>query len=386
MAAEALGLKAFWARLGRLREELSSRGAEAAVVFSPRAIAWLTGYFALVVPQRGGPIAFVPGVEWEAAAQVPTLEEVWRYYEYPGPLPPLSYLAQRLAKLGVKKLLADAPGWGSRYGYQGPALGELLPGVELVVDPGLLARCWQEKSPEEIELLRISGEWADQAHRLLQETLKPGERELSLALSLTARASAEFLQAMAEGYGGFSRGAAPVQVGFISGERTALPHAMSQDRKLEVGDVIITGVAVQVWGYSVELERTLILGEPTSQQARHFSAMLKAQEEGISACGPGVPLREVDRRVRQVLLAEGLGRSLRHHTGHHLGWEGHEPPYIDAFAAGEMRPGQVFPIEPGVYVPGLGVFRHSDTVLITEDGAELLTRYPRDLGSLTVEA
>lgn len=161
---------------------------------------------------------------------------------------------------------------------------------------------------------------------------------------------------------------------------------MSQDRKLEVGDVIITGVAVQVWGYSVELERTLILGEPTSEQARHFSAMLKAQEAGLSACGPGVPLREVDRRVRQVLLAEGLGRSLRHHTGHHLGWEGHEPPYIDAFAAGEMRPGQVFSIEPGVYVPGLGGFRHLDTVLITEDGAELLTRYPRDLGSLTVEA
>lgn len=391
---EVLGRGVFAGRIGRLQAEISAQGVQAAVVFSARAIAWLVGYFALpterpfalVVPEVGGPIAFVPGVEWDAAVQVPTIEEVWRYYEYPGPVPPLSYLARRLLRLGPKKVLCDAPGWGGRWGYRGPALGELLPGVEVAVDPGLVTRHWQRKSREEIELLRVSGKWAVRAHRLLQEALQPGARELSLSLSLTAQASAQFLEAMGPGYGGFSRGAAPVHVGFISGERTALPHAMSLDRELQEGDLIVTGVAVYVYGYSVELERTLILGRPTSVQARYFSTMVEAQEVGISACGPGVPLQEVDRRVRKVLLERGLGRYLRHHTGHHLGWEGHEPPYIDAFSEGEMQPGQVFSIEPGVYVPGLGGFRHSDTVLITEDGAELLTPYPRDLESLAVES
>ena len=393
MAVKGLKQEVFRARLTRLRDHLSTERAEAAVIFSPRAIAWLSGYFALpterpfalVVPRRGGPFAFVPGVEWDAATSCPVIEEVWRYYEYPGPVPPLSYLAHRLGKLGLKSLIVDAPGWGHRWGYQGPGLAELLPKVEIRVDPKLVARNWRRKSPEEIELLRISGEWADRAHRMLQAALRPGARELTLSLSVTARASAEFMREMEEGYGGFSRGAAPVQVGFISGERTALPHAMSRDRRLKRGDVIITGVAVYVWGYSVELERTLILGKPTPEQARYFAAMLRAQQEGLSTCGPGVPLREVDRRVRKVLLAEGLGRYLRHHTGHHLGWEGHEPPYIDAFAAGEMRPGQVFSLEPGVYIPGRGGFRHSDTILITAAGAELLTHYPRDLSSLTVE-
>ena len=393
MAVEAISQEVFRARLDRLREELAARGGEAAVITSPRAIAWLTGYFALpterpfalVVPRSGGAVAFVPGVEWDAASQVPTIEEVWRYYEYPGPVPPLSYLARRLGKLGLKRVIADAPGWGRRWGYQGPSLAELLPQVEIVVDPDLVERNWRGKSPEEIELLRVSGEWADRAHRMLQEALRPGVRELSLSLSLTARASQVFLEAMGEGYGGFSRGAAPVHVGFVSGERTALPHAMSRDRELKRGDVIVTGVAVYLWGYSVELERTLILGPPTPKQARYFSAMVEAQEAGLSACGPGVPLREVDRRVREVLLKRGLGKFLRHHTGHHLGWEGHEPPYIDAFSAGEMRPGQVFSIEPGVYIPGLGGFRHSDTVLITEEGTKLLTHYPRDLKSLALE-
>ena len=391
---EALAQEVFRARIESLQGDLASRGADGAVLFSPRAIAWLAGYFtlpterplALLVPQVGDPCAFVPGVEWDAASGVPTIGEVWRYFEYPGPVPPLSYLAQRLKGLGLKRLIADAPGWGRRYGYEGPRLSELLPGTVVEIDPALVERNWQVKFPEEIELLRVSAEWADRAHRLLQEAIRPGEQELSLSIQVSAQVSQEFLAAMGEGYGGFLRGGTPVSAGIISGARSALPHAMSRDRTLQAGDVLISGVEVKVFGYSVELERTLILGKPTPEQTRFFSAMQRAQEAGLSACGPGVPLREVDRRVRGVLLAEGLGRYLRHHTGHHLGWEGHEPPYIDAFAQGEMRPGQVFSIEPGVYVPGLGGFRHSDTVLITEDGAEVLTRYPRDLRSLTVEA
>lgn len=391
---EALAEAVFHKRIERLRTKLDKRKVHGAVLFSPNTIAWLSGYFfipterpvALVVTRKGEVAAFVPGVEWEAACQASLVEEVWRYFEYPGPVSPLTYLANRLHKLGMRKIVADAPGWGRRYGYQGPTLAELLPQTEIIVDPDLVEGCWRVKSPEEIELLRVSATWADRAHSLLQAALRPGEREFSLSIRVSAQASQAFLREMGEDYGGFLRGGTPVEIGIISGPRTAFPHAMSRDRALERGDVIVSGVGVQVYGYSVELERTLLLGEPTPEQVRYFSAMLAAQEEGLSACGPGVPLREVDRRVRKVLLSQGLGRYLRHHTGHHLGWAGHEPPYIDAFAQGEMEPGQVFSIEPGVYVPGLGGFRHSDTVLITECGAEVLTRYPRDLASLVVEA
>jgi Xaa-Pro aminopeptidase len=186
------------------------------------------------------------------------------------------------------------------------------------------------------------------------------------------------------GYGGHLRGGLPAHVGLISGERTALPHAMSQNREIQPGDLLITGAAADCWGYTSELERTMVVGKPTAEQRRYFSIMLEAQTIGIERSGPGVPLAEVDRAVHDFLVKQGMERFLRHHTGHHLGFAPHEPPFIDRNSGGEMRPGQVFSIEPGIYVPGHGGYRHSDTILITDDGVEVLTDYPRELERLTV--
>jgi Xaa-Pro aminopeptidase len=160
---------------------------------------------------------------------------------------------------------------------------------------------------------------------------------------------------------------------------------MSRNRVIQPGDLLITGAAADIWGYTSELERTMVVAEPTAEQQKYFSIMLEAQQLGIARSGPGTLLAEVDRAVHDFLVKQGMEEFLRHHTGHHLGFMPHEPPFIDRNSPGEMRPGQVFSIEPGIYLPGHGGYRHSDTILITDDGVEVLTDYPRDLESLIIE-
>lgn len=152
------------------------------------------------------------------------------------------------------------------------------------------------------------------------------------------------------------------------------------------GDILITGAGADVGGYSCELERTMILGEPTLKQQRRFGIMMKAQEVAFNALKPGVKCSSVDKAVRKTIKNAGLTGLTRHHTGHGLGLEAHEPPWLDVGSNDLLKPGMIVSCEPGIYELDFGGFRHSDTVLINDDKAEILTYYPRDLESLTIPA
>ncbi|MBI3460220.1 M24 family metallopeptidase, partial [Candidatus Acetothermia bacterium] len=110
------------------------------------------------------------------------------------------------------------------------------------------------------------------------------------------------------------------------------------------------------------------------------------QTVGMEMSGPGVPLAKVDQAVWDVFKKHKVTQYAQHHTGHHLGFEAHEAPFIDRNSEGQMEPGQIYSIEPGVYIPGQAGYRHSDTILITDDGVEMITYYPRDLESLIIDA
>jgi Xaa-Pro aminopeptidase len=153
---------------------------------------------------------------------------------------------------------------------------------------------------------------------------------------------------------------------------------------MRVGDVLVTGASADIGGYSCELERTLILGEPTLKQRKYFEVMVKAQEAALTACSPGVKCSNIDRAAAKVFRKAGLSQLMRHHTGHGVGLEPHEPPWLDIGNDAVLKPGMIVSCEPGIYEPKFGGFRHSDTVLITKDGAEVMTYYPRDLEALTI--
>ena len=170
------------------------------------------------------------------------------------------------------------------------------------------------------------------------------------------------------------------------GRSVATPrsHALAGTLVFQPGDVLVTGASAPVWGYLSELERTLFVGDPTREQERMFEHMVALQDLAFDTIRPGVPCSDVDTAVRAYFEEHELWPNWRHHTGHAIGLRYHEGPFLDSGDDTEIRPGMVFTVEPGLYAPELGGFRHSDTVLVTEDGIEILTYYPRDLESLTI--
>jgi len=139
-----------------------------------------------------------------------------------------------------------------------------------------------------------------------------------------------------------------------------------------------------VWGYQAELERALVIGPPTDRMRGLFDHMLGSREAAFDAIVPGATCADVDGAVMAYFARHDLQRYWRQHTGHGAGLRNHEAPFLDVGDPTPLEPGMVFTIEPGLYDPEVGGFRHSDTVVVTEAGYDLLTDYPSDLESLTL--
>lgn len=164
-----------------------------------------------------------------------------------------------------------------------------------------------------------------------------------------------------------------------SGPNAALPHATAGERIVQAGEVLLLDFGVTVEGYSSDITRTFVMGQANEELAKIYELVKQANAAGRAAAKPGVSGQDVDRAARKVIVDAGYGQYFTHRTGHGLGLEGHEPPYIVEGNTAPLEAGNVFTIEPGIYVPGLGGVRIEDDLLITENGAESLTTYDREL-------
>jgi Xaa-Pro dipeptidase len=341
---------------------------------------------ALVLSAGGEAAMVVPRLEVEHAQQQPGVDRVEHYQEYPGDPRAEGALTRTLEALGIGgRIGADYDGYPWILGYRGPALSELVE-AEVVRVGALVEEQLAIKSAAEVALIRESVRWGNLAHALLQRYTRAGATETEVS----ARATHEATTAMLDAIGPIYRGQQPFFDGASAGYRgqigrgSTIPHALANNVVFQPGDVLVTGAAAPVWGYLSELERTMVLGEPTAEQVRFFAHMAAAQEVAFDAIRPGARCADVDRAVRAYYEEHDLMTYWRHHTGHAIGLRYHEGPFLDTGDATPIEPGMVFTVEPGIYVPALGGFRHSDTVLVTEAGIEQLTYYPRDLEALTI--
>jgi Xaa-Pro dipeptidase len=383
-------------RTSRLAAYAREQELDGIVLFDPMYVLYYVG-FAFVPTER--PMAFVLNADGTGGMLVPRLErehaqanalvsEVADYPEYPGETHPSEALRSLLGKVGLNgRIGADHDGYPWVLGYRGPTLTELV-GTTPVKVTAFIEDQLAIKSAAEIELIRESAKWGNLAHMLLQRYTRPGLTEVEVSQRATNEATLAMLDAIGPIYRAqnpFFEGASAGYRGQI-GRNAAIPHSLTANIVFREGDVLVTGASAPVWGYLSELERTMVIGEPAAEQRVLFDHMVALQDIAFEAIKPGARCSDVDRAVRAYYDEHGLWDYWKHHVGHCIGLRYHEGPFLDIGDDTEIKPGMVFTVEPGLYAAGLGGFRHSDTVAVTDDGIEFLTYYPRDLDSLTLPA
>lgn len=318
------------------------------------------------LPANGTPSIMVPGLEAQklthAAFELTSVtypEDVYKWG---------AAFHEGLSRLGLRP--------GARVGIEPRSLRVLelryieaaLPGVELVSCEVAMAALRARKDAEEVRLMR---EAVDIAQKALDDTLphvKVGvsEREISgrLIANLLARGSG---------------GELPFQPIIAFGANSANPHAVPTDYRAKEGDLILFDWGANKDGYFSDLTRTFALGEPTERCRAIYNAVEAGNRAGREVAAPGTRAGAVDDAARSSITTAGFGAFFTHRTGHGLGLEVHEEPYIRGDNDQILEPGMTFTIEPGVYLNGEGGVRIEDDMLITSDGAESLSTYSRSL-------
>jgi Xaa-Pro aminopeptidase len=393
-AVAAIPAAEFQERRDRLLEQVRLLDASGYVLFDPAYIQYFTGFWFL---SNERPVVFAQSAGGDAAIFVPEFEvartraetgfdRIESYPEYPGLEHPMTILARALADLGLAgTVAADQDGYPGILGYQGPPLSEAT-GASVRSVAAAIERMMARKSANEIALIRESGRWCAHAHRLLQEYTRPGVTEAEASLRAGHDSTLAMLEALGDSFGGQLGSNDGVKAGYRGqiGRRSAWAHAIAHNIEFERGDMLVTETGAPVWGYNAELERAMIIGPPSDEQRRLFDHVVAAQNVAFDALRPGVTCADVDGAVLRYFEDNDLLPHWRQHTGHAIGLRNHEAPFLDIGDHTPIEPGMVFTIEPGLYDDELGGFRHSDTVVVVDDGIELLTSYPSDLESLTL--
>jgi Xaa-Pro aminopeptidase len=237
---------------------------------------------------------------------------------------------------------------------------------EAIDGTDLMAALRMRKSKSEIEALARAAAQADRAMMAGVEVCQPGVTEREVAQEI-ARAFRE-------------DGADEVHATLVaSGPHGAFPHHEAGDRTLTSGDTIVIDIVATLDGYSSDITRMVHLGKPSSDVREVYDTVLKANQAGRGAVRPGARACDVDRATRSVIEEAGYGRYFFHRTGHGLGMDVHEPPWISATNEQVLEPGMVFSVEPGIYLPDRFGIRIEDIVAVTDDGCRCLTGLDRDL-------
>jgi Xaa-Pro dipeptidase len=245
-------------------------------------------------------------------------------------------------------------------------------GIEFIPANSVLASMRVIKDPTEIENIRKAVKIAEAALLATLPQIKIGKTEHEIASELT-------IQLLKAG----SDTIFPFQPIVSSGPNSANPHAVPTERKLGKGDMLVIDWGAAYQGYISDLTRTFAIGEITPKFADIANTIQAANKAGCEAVIPGKPLGSVDDAARVVISKAGYGENFTHRTGHGIGLEGHEEPYVFNANSTKMSPGMCFTVEPGIYLPDIGGVRIEDNVVVTPSGHEILSSLDRKVKVLS---
>jgi Xaa-Pro dipeptidase len=371
-------------RFKRLQELIAESGLDAFIVSSRDSIFYLTGVvyepferpFLIVVRAAGSPSFIVPKLEEEniRGQGYPRVESYW---EYPAP-------DGRQWQDKLFDSLSGAKAIGIEPLFPSSASNELDAFAPAVCD--LVGRLRLVKSPTEIEMIRRAAKYADLG---IERILASAYYNSTIAEGVSRTRGVE-LRIIRE-VDDWEPVSSKVLLVPFAAPRSAQPHSIPEvnDRLKEGSHVAVALTAIN--GYSAECARTFFTSPPSNTMKDAFNAMLGARELALKRLSkPGIRCSELDAEVNAFLDARGFAGKRLHRTGHGIGLGNHEPPWLAEGSDDEIRPGMIVSIKPGVYIPkgdndeDAGGVRHSETVLVTNNGAECLTKYRRNLEDLII--
>jgi len=248
-------------------------------------------------------------------------------------------------------------------------LEEKLHGVEFIPTQDIVEELREIKDIDEIENIKQACALTDKGFEFILKFLKPGVTELEIKAKLENFIRLQNTQISFESIIAF-------------GKNAAIPHHQSSNSKLQTSDLVLLDFGAKVDGYCSDMTRTVFISEPNGEFQKMYNATKEAQEIALdylkTHTKEGFEIKKAAELANNYLKAEGF-KSVPHGLGHGVGLQVHENPHISPFSEEKLKPGMIVTVEPGVYIPNLGVVRIEDTVLITPNGIELLTKSPKGL-------
>lgn len=353
-------------RMARLRERMRETGTGLVALGPGSHMQWLAGFYShpderpallLVGAEKAG--FLMPALNAEAS-KLSTDLPMFIWADADGPDSALAAALDEIFPKRSGRLVLDET---MRADFALLIL-DALPPLRRAFTEDTVGELRARKDDAEYRKLKASALLDDRAMQAVWDALKPGMTELQVAEIVK-----EF----------FAANGAHVQFAIVgASENGAHPHHSTGSRVLKRGDAVVLDIGGRLDGYPSDMTRMAIIGEPPSGYAEVHAVVEKAVQAALAAAKPGVKAKEVDKAARDVIAAAGYGEYFVHRTGHGLGIDVHEPPYITAASETVLAEGMVFSIEPGIYLPGRFGVRLEDIVILRKDGPEMLSGLPRE--------
>ena len=359
-------------RMSRAQAAAAAAGIDAILVTPGPDLRYLTGYDALplerltclVLPSNADPVLVVPSLERPAAEASPAGASGLEIVDWQETDDAVTLVAKLLSD--ARRVAIDDHMWAEKV----LRFRAAMPAAEQVLAGSLLRELRIRKSVEEIAALRSAGGKIDRVHARMGEWLRPGRTERDVGRDIADAILTEGHQ----------------RVDFIivaAGPNGASPHHSMSERVIEADEPVVVDIGgTTPEGYCSDETRTYVVGGPPDEFIEAYDVLHRAQEAAVDQARAGNTAESVDAAARDVLTAAGLGDYFVHRTGHGIGLETHEEPYIVAGNTRVLEPGMAFSIEPGFYLPGRFGARIEDIVVVTDDGVERLNMRPRALAVL----
>jgi Xaa-Pro dipeptidase len=369
--AEPFTVEERQARIAKAQRLMHAEGLDAILLTGGTSLVYYTNVrwglseriFAVILPVEGRPFVVTPAFEEGRTREQLDLGPLgetgtdvltWQEHESPYALVAEGLRARGIGagRLGIEETV--------RFVFS-DGVAQAAPALTLTSATPVTAGCRGVKTEHELELMRLASTVTLTAYEAAYRALEPG---------MTQGRFAQLVRAAHDRLG-FSGGA-----GVQTGEYAALPHGSTTPQVIEEGSILLIDGGCGVEGFRSDISRTFVLGTPTDRMRQVFDVVYEAQTAALRTARPGVPCEEVDRAARRVIAEAGFGEDyarFTHRVGHGIGMDGHEWPYLVRGNTLPLAPGMTFSDEPGIYLPGEFGVRLEDDMVITEDGAELLT-------------